>query len=378
MELFTHPVIVNEFMPAPLDDEPEWIELYNPNDSTLTLLSYSISDASNTKILPEIIIYSKSYCILTKDTFALKEKRIIPASIPLYEMNFPTLNNTTDEIVLKNENSEVVDSVFYNMKWGKKGISLERIDWEKVCISSENMLPSVSKDSATCGWLNSVSIAEYDLKLDSVFILNYSSLCIAIRNNGKNLLNNCYLKQYIDLNKNNIYEENELFLDGNLIISDDNITKNEIPLKKVFSFLNSSGEYSLLTYIYNEKDERQENDSLKITLNFPEVLNRESSITVSPNPFSTIDISGKNHCDISYILPFEEARVIALIYDINGLEVKKLYDSDVKEKVGSIKWDGTNENGFRMPQGAYILYFEANDKSTNNVFSEKILIVIGK
>ena len=80
-------------MPAPLDDEPEWVELYNPNDSTLTLHSYSISDASNTKILPEIIIYSKSYCILTKDTFALKEKRVIPASIPLYEINLPTLKS---------------------------------------------------------------------------------------------------------------------------------------------------------------------------------------------------------------------------------------------------------------------------------------------
>ncbi len=365
-------------MPAPLDDEPEWIELYNPKDTTLILLSYSISDASSTKILPYIKIYSKSYCILTKDTFALKEKRVVPTSIPLYEINFPTLNNTTDEIVLKNENSDVVDSVFYDMKWGKKGISFERIDWEKECTCLDNMLPSVSKDSATCGGLNSVSIAEYDLKLDSVLILNYSSLCIAIRNNGKNLLNNCNLKQYIDLNKNEIYEENELFLDENVIISDENITKKEIPLKTVFSFLNSSGEYSLLTYIYNEKDERRENDSLKIKLDFPEVLNRESSITVSPNPFSPADISGKDKCDISYILPFEQARIFALIFDINGIEIKKLFDSDVKEKVGSINWDGTNENGFQMPQGAYILYFEANDKVTNNIFSEKTIIVIGK
>ena len=55
------------------------------------------------------------------------------------------------------------------MNW-EKGISLERIDWQKECLSQENLLyHQFQTDSSTCGYLNSVSPAEYDLLIDSVF-----------------------------------------------------------------------------------------------------------------------------------------------------------------------------------------------------------------
>ena len=135
---------------------------------------------------------------------------------------------------------------------------------------------------------------------------------------------------------------------------------------------------NILTYIYSELDSRRENDSLIINLNFPEVLNKDTKLTLSPNPFSPIDLIGKDKCEISYNLPFDKSRIVAFVYNFSGIEVKKLFDADVKEKIGCFYWDGTNENNFYLPQGAYILYFEANDSATDNVFTEKAIIVIGK
>jgi len=89
VELLTNSVVINEFMPAPLEDEPEWIELYNPNNSTLSLLYFSISDESNCKILPEILNIETKLTLTPKPfspiNLTVKDKCVIPFILPFTE-----------------------------------------------------------------------------------------------------------------------------------------------------------------------------------------------------------------------------------------------------------------------------------------------------
>jgi len=150
-------VIINELHPAPVGGEPEWIELFNSSDSTIILHDNLISNINTTKPLPEINIPAKGFVVLTSDTLKLQEHRKIPATAQLVKASLPVLHNTSDPVVFRNNDSTVIDSVYYDVKWGVRGISFERVDWSKPAVNVENLKPSESPDSATAGYANSLS-----------------------------------------------------------------------------------------------------------------------------------------------------------------------------------------------------------------------------
>lgn len=152
--------VINEFMAAPINSEPEWIELYNPADSLIDISNYKIADAQTAKPIHQAKINAKSYCIITKDTCSLKLHRNIPASALLIQMSIPSLNNTDDEVKLFNKDGDLIDSLYYSLKSSNRGISLERQHYSKPANQGSNLLPSLSQDSASCGYLNSVSICD--------------------------------------------------------------------------------------------------------------------------------------------------------------------------------------------------------------------------
>jgi hypothetical protein len=82
--------------------------------------------------------------------------------------NWPTLNDSEDELVLFNRNGAVIFSVYYNDTWykdssKKKGYSLEMIDIANPCSGYYNWTASEDQNGGTPGNANSVKAENPDL-----------------------------------------------------------------------------------------------------------------------------------------------------------------------------------------------------------------------
>jgi hypothetical protein len=205
-------IVVNEVHPVPVAGEPEWVELFNIADSPSVLKNVRIWDSRTSVLLPEINFPPRGFVLVTRDTAALRETRFIPAGVRLIEVKLPSLNNTTDAVVLKTTDSVVIDSLFYNTKWSFKGVSLERIDFRIPAISQSNLSASVSPDSATAGLPNSIAILNNDLAVRSLQFDNVlKTLKIVIFNVGLFKSSAGELRISADKNGDSVFTSDEVF-----------------------------------------------------------------------------------------------------------------------------------------------------------------------
>lgn len=203
--------VINELMPSPEAGEPEWIELYNPHQISVNLIDCFITDAASSHKLPIFTIPEFGYAVLTKDSTSLRIRRHIPDKTVLIQCQLPQLNNNYDVITFRFSDSSLIDSAYYDMSWGKKGISLERLDWEKVALSKDNLAPSISPDSATCGYQNSLIKINTELIIQSaIYAPTLKTIKFIIHNSGKKNINNMLIEILADSNKNSVFESNEL------------------------------------------------------------------------------------------------------------------------------------------------------------------------
>jgi hypothetical protein len=213
-------IVINEVQPAPINSEPEWVELYNFQDYDFTCKECLINDATNSKVtIPDFTLKSKKFAILTKDSTELKNRRKIPDECLIIQMNkLPTFNNTNDLIVIRQSDLSVIDSVYYDMKWGKSGKSLERIDWMAPAVSKDNWAASCSPDSATTGYENCNAIRELAVQISLSRDIN-KNLIFNFLNSGRKNLSFFNFEISADLNRNNFFAEDEIILYGSHIAS---------------------------------------------------------------------------------------------------------------------------------------------------------------
>ena len=187
-------IVINEFNFDPPAGEPEWIEIYNRSDITIDLFKWEISDVRGRTGFKNIFerkfyLPPKKYLVIAKDSSIKDYFTAIPA--PVYVVPFGSLNDDMDGIVLKDGDSETIDSVFYRYYWGKRGVSLERISPIKESCDSANWFPTKDAEGGTPGRLNSVTPRTYDLTVSDVrtnpfFPLENDNVRIdvLVRNNG--------------------------------------------------------------------------------------------------------------------------------------------------------------------------------------------------
>ena len=156
-------ILINEIMadPSPLVGLPEveFIELFNNTSKLLSSKNLNFGDASTTVTLPDLNLNPYGYYILCthKDTAMLK---IFGKTIGLDAL--PSLNNTGDNLSLKNQNGDIIDAVDYSDSWyldnTKKlgGWTLERINPLNECLGSDNWAASQSSIGGTPGKQNSI------------------------------------------------------------------------------------------------------------------------------------------------------------------------------------------------------------------------------
>lgn len=145
----------------------EFIELLNLTSLPVDLSRWRIGDGSTEGTLPEgEIIEPGQYVILTSPTdasaFGTLGRVISVAS-------FPSLNNGGDDVILKDPNGHVIDSIRFESSWhgdtGKRsgGWSLEIIDPRNPCGGKANWSSSDHDSGGTPGAINSINEDKPDL-----------------------------------------------------------------------------------------------------------------------------------------------------------------------------------------------------------------------
>ncbi|MBO6795079.1 MAG: lamin tail domain-containing protein [Balneolaceae bacterium] len=164
-------LVINEIMYDPPEGFSEFVEIYVPETKTFNLKGWTISDNSGEDILiTDQTFYIKNdefdhfssqrapnpYVILVPDETIQKNQnqRIVVGS------RFPTLNNSTDAIVLKDPNGVVIDSLTYFSSWGGNEVSLERRSPELPSTLRENWGDSPSENMATPAAKNALGLDE--------------------------------------------------------------------------------------------------------------------------------------------------------------------------------------------------------------------------
>ena len=168
-------ILITEIMadPSPSVNLPEYeyIELTNKTSKRLLLKGLVLADAKDKVIIPSGIIEPNERVLLTKtsgvEAFSNYAKTI---GVP----NWPTLNNTSDQIMILDTGLQVVHHVSYTNDWydneEKKegGWALELIDETNFCSGNKVWTASNNPLGGTPGAVNSIQSAVPDLNVPHI------------------------------------------------------------------------------------------------------------------------------------------------------------------------------------------------------------------
>lgn len=158
-----HDVLISEFFPDPSPPmslpEQEFIELYNNSGVAVNLKGFTISDGSSTATLPDYILGVDSFATVCAT-----------ANVPLFSAygrtigvsNFPSLNNSSDNIILKDNNAQTIHQLSYDLSWYEDAIkddggwTIELKSPKQLCKGKQNYTASVDVNGGTPGKINAV------------------------------------------------------------------------------------------------------------------------------------------------------------------------------------------------------------------------------
>ncbi|HLP10837.1 MAG TPA: lamin tail domain-containing protein [Flavobacteriales bacterium] len=156
-------VVINEILPieTPQVGLPaaEFIELHNTSANTYNTLGWTLSDVSATTTLSAKTIGPGQYLILCAN--ADTSNYSVFGNV-LGVSSFPSLNNTGDDLTLKDSAGNVIDMISYNSTWWNDetkdggGWSIEQINPLASCVNAVNWHASNDVAGGTPGTVNSV------------------------------------------------------------------------------------------------------------------------------------------------------------------------------------------------------------------------------
>ncbi len=177
-------VIITEVQPVPAAGEPEWIELVNTSTVSVVLKSWQVCDPRGCVQLPDVVLRPSGMCVLTRDSIALREQRYISDNVIVRSVALPSLNNTTDTLLLL-KGASLNDSMAYNVRSSDRGRSIERCGTERngTVTWEQRWAVSTAFDSATCGRINTAVMSEQDFRLRGVFATR-ERMVVVVANDG--------------------------------------------------------------------------------------------------------------------------------------------------------------------------------------------------
>ncbi|HWZ21263.1 MAG TPA: lamin tail domain-containing protein, partial [Cytophagaceae bacterium] len=154
--------------PSPQNGLPEYefVEIFNRKNDTINLKDFIFSDGSTNGIFPSYKLPPHQYLVVCNSSNASQ----FAAYHPVLGLSaFPSLNNSGDDLTLKNQDRKLLHEVSYRDSWyadnDKKegGWSLEIIDLNNPCGENSNWIASVDPSGGTPGKTNSVAASKPDL-----------------------------------------------------------------------------------------------------------------------------------------------------------------------------------------------------------------------
>ncbi len=119
-------VFVNEFMYDAPDDYSRYIELYNPSDKAIDIAGWTYNNDTGTRRTiteDRTIIPPESYKVFGPDESLLD---IFPDMDFVHMSNFPALKTGGDNLVIRDDEGMLIDSLTYTPAWGGDEVALER------------------------------------------------------------------------------------------------------------------------------------------------------------------------------------------------------------------------------------------------------------
>ncbi|WP_185958349.1 lamin tail domain-containing protein [Fodinibius sediminis] len=169
-------IFINEFSYNPASGQTEYLELFNPTDHSFDLQNWTLNDNRGLEepLTPhQLILPPDSFVVLAPDNTLLKSH----PGIRLLSMGtrFPALNNSGDQIVLKNKNGIRLDSLQYTSSWGGREIALERRTTSVAATYAENWGPA-PEITGSPGRPNSITADQTPPEIHNLHPLGRSSL----------------------------------------------------------------------------------------------------------------------------------------------------------------------------------------------------------
>ena len=156
-------VLIHEIMadpdPAVGLKSAEYVELYNKTAFPISLNGWTFSDGSSTVSIPSVTILPDSFLLLC----ALDNVDSFPSSISIATLALPSLNNSGDNLLLRDNFGNTIHAVNYLDSWYNSsskqngGWSLEMIDANNPCSGKENWSASIDASGGTPGRRNSIT-----------------------------------------------------------------------------------------------------------------------------------------------------------------------------------------------------------------------------
>ena len=422
-------VVINEILYAPDTSQVEFVEIYNRSNSTLNLMNWSIADASSTKIITPSTHYfvPQQFRLLTGDSLFFNKYPAVPDSFVIVVMSMPSLNNTDDPVVIKDDVGNVVDSLHYYSSWGGGSAkSLERRDYDGNTNDPSNWVSCLSVNRSTPGLVNSIlqafpyprntllineiMFSPFSGEPEYVEIYNPADTNVNMVNwnlqigNDKTLIvsNNFMLapKEYVVLAQHNQFSDRFDIPNSKILL-----TEHGLP-----TLPNSGGTIMLQDLVGNTIDSvtyspdwgggngtsieriRYEGDANSsdnwgscvfieggtpgaVNSNVAGSLRKKIKISSSPNPF-LVDQGEK--VNITIEIPVTQARMTVKIYDNQGRLIQTLLNNSLTGSHREIEWDGKDRNRNIARMGIYIIYVEVIDENSGFNKSAKQTVVLGR
>lgn len=422
-------VLINEILFEPDTSQVEFVEIYNFSNTALNLQNWTISDASSSKVIDALpqFISTQHFRVLTGDSAFFQHFPNVSDSLVIVIPSMPSLNNTDDKVVLKDDVGNVVDSLHYYSNWGgRNGKSLERRSFTSNTNDPASWVSSLSATGSTPAAANSILQAHAYLR-NSVLIneIMYSPFSgepeyIEVYNpadSGINLLNWSLLvgsektiivsdhfilpsKDYAVLAQNTSFSNRFDIPHSKILLTESGLptlsnSGNTILLQDLVANTIDSVNYSpnwgggegiSIERIRSDGDANvagnwgscvfiEGGTPAAINSNIAGSLRKKINITASPNPFL---VDQGQQTKITIDIPVAQARMTVKIYDNQGRLINTLLNNSLTGSHREIEWDGKDRGRKIARMGIYIIYVEVIDDISGFNKSAKQTVVLGR
>ncbi len=421
-------VVINEILADPGTDQSEFIEITNRSNVPVNLKNWTVRDQTSSKTITPVDAWmaSGTYRVLSGDT-AITGKLSLPDSLIIFISGMPSLNNDSDDVVLRDGIGATVDSLRYYPGWGgRKAVSIERYSVDEPSTDASNWNASLANGGHTAGQANSL-LGVTAFSPGSVIIneIMYAPLSgeaeyieiLNVSDSTQNLLN-----WSLDIgNSRAILSTADLMIapGAYLVFTNTGILPSRFnsPAGSIvkpatgLSSLNNNGSAVVLRDLigttidsinYQPQWGGSDGFSLerirpggtsndgnnwgscvfveggtpgRINSIFSETLSSRIRISATPNPFLH-DVQAATTIRID--IPISQSRLTVRIYDNHGRLIRTLLNNSPSGSHREITWDGRTKEGTMARMGIYIVFVEAISETPGFHKTAKQTVVLGK